>query len=82
MAGTSFVASRPTRVIGVPLDTHPFVLFYNTDICKKAGLLGADGNLKSMDGPDTFVQALTAAQKQGGAQYGGVVAITKMVFFS
>ncbi len=49
----------------VPLDTHPFVLFYNTDICKKAGLLDADGNLKSMDGPDTFVQALTAAQKQG-----------------
>src|SRR3954469_25929683 len=59
----------------VPLDTHPFVLFYNTDIAKKAGLLDADGNLKSMDGPDAFVQALTAAQKQGGAQYGGVVSI-------
>jgi multiple sugar transport system substrate-binding protein len=58
----------------VPLDTHPFVLFYNTDICKKAGLLDADGNLKSMDGPDAFVNALTAAQKTG-AQWGGVVSI-------
>jgi len=60
----------------IPLDTHPFVLFYNTDICKKAGLLDAEGNLKSVDGPDGFVEALTAAQKQGGAQYGGVVSIT------
>ena len=30
----------------VPLDTHPFVLYYNTHICKKAGLLNADGSLK------------------------------------
>jgi multiple sugar transport system substrate-binding protein len=59
----------------VPLDTHPFVLFYNTDICKKAGLLNADGSLKSMDGPDAFVEALTAAQK-AGAQWGGVCAVT------
>jgi multiple sugar transport system substrate-binding protein len=59
----------------VPLDTHPFVLFYNTDICKKAGLLDASGNLKSVDGPTAFVDALTAAQKTG-VQWGGVCAVT------
>jgi len=58
----------------VPLDTHPLVLFYNTDICKKAGLLNADGSLKSMDGPDAFVEALTAVQK-GGVQWGGVAGV-------
>jgi multiple sugar transport system substrate-binding protein len=51
------------------------VLFYNTDICKKAGLLNADGSLKSMDGPDAFVEAMTAAQK-AGAQWGGVCAVS------
>ena len=59
----------------VPLDTHPFVMFYNTDICKKAGLLDDQGNLTSLDGPDKFTAALAAAQKQGGAQWGGVASI-------
>src|SRR3954454_20690711 len=26
----------------IPLDTHPFVLYYNTDLAKKADLLGED----------------------------------------
>jgi multiple sugar transport system substrate-binding protein len=55
----------------VPLDTHPLVLFYNTDICKKVGLLNPDGSLKSMDGPDTFVQAMSAVQTSG-VQWGAV----------
>jgi multiple sugar transport system substrate-binding protein len=63
------------KLYAIPLDTHPFVLFYNTDICKKAGLLNADGSLKSVDGPDAFVEAMTAAQK-AGAQWGGVCAVT------
>jgi len=58
----------------IPLDTHPFVLFYNTDICKKAGLLDPDGSLKSMDGPTAFVDAMTAVQKSG-VQWGGVASI-------
>jgi multiple sugar transport system substrate-binding protein len=62
------------KLYALPLDTHPFVLFYNTDICKKAGLLDADGNLKPLEGPDAFVDALTRAQK-AGAQWGGVAGI-------
>jgi len=58
----------------VPLDTHPFVMYYNTDICKKAGLVNSDGSLKSLDGPAALTDALTAAKKVTGA-YGGVVSI-------
>ena len=49
-------------------------MYYNTDICKKAGLLDKDGSLKSLDGPTALAEALTAAKKVTGA-YGGVVSI-------
>jgi multiple sugar transport system substrate-binding protein len=58
----------------VPLDTHPFVLFYNTDICKEAGLLDSDDQLVSMDGPDAFIEALGKAKEVTGS-WGGVCAI-------
>lgn len=58
----------------VPLDTHPFVLFYNTDICKKAGLLDADDQLVPMDGPDAFIEALGKAKEVTGT-WGGVCAV-------
>lgn len=58
----------------IPLDTHPLVMYYNTDICKKAGLLGKDGSLKSLDDPTALTQALAAVKKVTGA-YGGVVSI-------
>src|SRR3979490_1993576 len=35
--------------IAVPLDTHPLVMFYNEDVCKKAGLLDAAGQLTSLE---------------------------------
>src|SRR5688572_21505271 len=47
------------KVYAIPIDTHPFVLFYNTEICEKAGLLDSGGNLKEIKGPDAFVDALT-----------------------
>lgn len=58
----------------VPLDTHPFVLYYNTDLAKKAGLLGRDGKLVQLKGTDDFTRALTEMKKVTGA-YGGVVNI-------
>jgi multiple sugar transport system substrate-binding protein len=58
----------------IPLDTHPLVMYYNTDICKKAGLLGKDGSLKNLDDPAALTQALAAVKKVTGA-YGGVVSI-------
>jgi multiple sugar transport system substrate-binding protein len=62
------------KVFGLPLDTHPFVLFYNTDLCKKAGLLDAQGNLKSMDSPEAFTDALVRG-KQASGQWGAVASI-------
>jgi multiple sugar transport system substrate-binding protein len=52
--------------IAVPLDTHPFVLFYNVDICQKAGLIDGDGNLKDLTGIDAFESALAAVSKVTG----------------
>ncbi|GAA2388483.1 extracellular solute-binding protein [Streptomyces glaucosporus] len=50
----------------VPLDTHPMVLYYNTDICAEAGLLGPDGRLKPIRGTEEFTAALRAAGKVTG----------------
>jgi multiple sugar transport system substrate-binding protein len=52
--------------IAIPLDTHPIVMFYNTDVCKKAGLLDSSGNLKNLDGMDAFEAALAAIHKVTG----------------
>ncbi|BBA98911.1 putative extracellular solute-binding protein [Actinacidiphila reveromycinica] len=63
-------------VYAVPLDTHPFVLFYNTDLARKAGLLDAAGDgLKPMRNAAEFTDALRA-MKDAGAQYGAVMSIT------
>ena len=51
----------------IPLDTHPFVLFYNTEVCEKAGLLDSDGQLKPIEGEDAFVDALRRAKEVTGA---------------
>ncbi|MHA3704068.1 extracellular solute-binding protein [Jatrophihabitans sp. YIM 134969] len=61
------------RAYAIPLDTHPFVCFYNTDVCEKAGLLDSSGVLKPLDGEDAFVDALTRAKEVTG-QYGATVA--------
>jgi multiple sugar transport system substrate-binding protein len=54
--------------IAIPLDTHPLVMFFNQDICKKAGLIDRDGKLVSLDGMDAFESALGAVSKvTGGA---------------
>lgn len=64
------------KVYAIPLDTHPFVMFYNVDLAKKAGLLNAAGdNLKPINGRDDFVSALKAMKSAGG-KYGAVSANT------
>ncbi len=61
----------------VPLDTHPFVLFYNVPLARKAGLLDASGRrLAPISGADAFVEALRAMKEAGGGDYGAVATIT------
>jgi multiple sugar transport system substrate-binding protein len=61
------------KTYALPLDTHPFVLFYNTDICEQAGLLDGD-QLVSLDGTDQLVEALTKAKEVSG-QWGAVCSL-------
>ena len=61
----------------VPLDTHPFVLFYNVAQAEKAGLLDATGEkLKPMKGSDDFLAALQAMKEATGEEYAAVASIT------
>ena len=63
------------RTYAIPIDTHPFVMFYNTDVCEKAGLLDSSGVLSPLDSPEKFTEALRKAQEVTKA-FGGVAAIT------
>jgi multiple sugar transport system substrate-binding protein len=58
----------------IPLDTHPFVLYYNTDICQKAGLLNADGSLKPLNSPEALLDAFKRGQQVTGAGTFGLTA--------
>jgi len=62
------------KAYAIPLDTHPFVMFYNTDICQKAGLLDAGGQLLPLDSPEKFTDAMQKAKAVTKA-YGGVVSV-------
>jgi multiple sugar transport system substrate-binding protein len=56
------------EIFTVPLDTHPQVMFYNTDICKKAGLLEKNGDLKPIRGADGVIDAFKKAKEVTGEQ--------------
>ncbi len=58
-------ASQKTngKNIAVPLDTHPFVMFFNSDVVGKAGLLDGDGKLKPITGIKDFESALAEVSK-------------------
>ncbi len=55
------------KSFAVPLDTHPFVLYYNTDVCERAGLLNSDGSLTEIKGTQGWEDALKAAKEVTGA---------------
>lgn len=60
----------------LPLDTHPFVVFYDKDVMDKAGLVDSDGKLLPFGGPDGYLEAakkLRSVNKGGlGPVYGHV----------
>ena len=60
----------------VPLDTHPFVLFYNVELARKAKVLNSAGTaLATMRDADDFLDAVRAMRGATGA-YGAVMTIT------
>jgi multiple sugar transport system substrate-binding protein len=54
------------ELYAVPLDTHPYVMYFNTEICEQAGVLGPDGRLAPFQGPDALVDMLTAVKEVTG----------------
>ncbi len=50
----------------VPLDTHPVIVFYDTGVADRAGLLDGDGKLTGMDSPEGFLAASRALAEAGG----------------
>ena len=56
------------EIFTIPIDTHPQVMFYNTDIVKKAGLLDENGDLKPIKGPDAVIDAFKKAKEVTGEQ--------------
>jgi multiple sugar transport system substrate-binding protein len=61
------------EIYAIPLDTHPQVMFYNTDICKEAGLLDSDGNLKPLQGRNELIDAFQKTMDVTNGQLGGEV---------
>lgn len=54
------------NLYAVPLDQHPFVLYYNLEICAKAGLLDQNQRIKPVKGVDAFLEMLTAVKETTG----------------
>jgi multiple sugar transport system substrate-binding protein len=63
------MAHSGSQLMAIPLDTHPMVMYYNTSIAKKAGLLGSDGLLKPIKGPNELISAFKSAAS-AGAKWG------------
>ena len=58
------------KTYAIPLDTHPFIVFYHPGPAKKAGLLTADGTLDTdaFSSPDRFLAAGRELAKASGKQ--------------
>ncbi|MCI9886993.1 extracellular solute-binding protein [Micrococcales bacterium 31B] len=56
------------KQFAIPMDFHPTVLFYNTDVCAEAGVLDADGKLTGVDSAEGFRDVLAKVQKVTGQQ--------------
>jgi multiple sugar transport system substrate-binding protein len=55
------------QVFSIALDSHPFVMLYNTEMAATAGLLNGSGQLAEISSPDAFLQAARELQKVSGA---------------
>jgi multiple sugar transport system substrate-binding protein len=54
------------QVYSLALDSHPFVMLYNTEVAGKAGVLGADGRLTDINSPARFLEVSRELQRVTG----------------
>jgi multiple sugar transport system substrate-binding protein len=59
-------ATQDGQLYGVPLDTHPIVLFYNKDLLSEMGLLGPDGRPQGFEGVEEFTRTLQQITAETG----------------
>ena len=57
------------KIYGVPLDTHPIVLYYNKDVLGAAGQLNDDGTPKGMGSGAEFTEMLQAVADSGSVKF-------------
>ncbi|MFF7653159.1 extracellular solute-binding protein [Streptomyces sp. NPDC007983] len=50
----------------IPLDTHPFVVFFDRDVLDKAGLLTGEGRLVPFESPKHALELMDKLRKDGG----------------
>lgn len=66
--------TRDGKLYTIPLDSHPLLAFYNTELCEQVGLLDGQGKLTGLDTPDNYLAAgreLAKATKGFGFSQGG-----------
>ncbi len=63
---TDAKAAGKSGIYAVPLDTHTFVVYYNKDLLKKAGLLGADGKPAAMKSLADLTKAMQTIKDKTG----------------
>lgn len=70
------------KTYGVPLDTHPIVLYYNKDVLGAAGQLNEDGTPKGMRSREDFTSMLQAIADSGQVKFplGSVTADGNFMF--
>jgi multiple sugar transport system substrate-binding protein len=70
------------KIYGVPLDTHPIVLYYNKDVLGAAGQLNPDGTPKGMGSREEFTNMLKAIADSGSVKFplGSVTADGNFMF--
>ncbi|MEU6390606.1 extracellular solute-binding protein [Streptomyces sp. NPDC046939] len=58
------------KTYAIPLDTHPFIVFFHPEPVRKAGLLAKDGTLdaEAFSSPDKFLAASRELAKASGKQ--------------
>lgn len=58
------------KLTAIALDSHPFVMYYNTEIAEAAGVLGDDGLILPTDNPEDFRALLLELGGKAPSGYG------------
>lgn len=58
------------EVMGIALDSHPYVLYYNTELADEAGVLTSDGRLPDINDPEEYLEMARELGAVSSSGYG------------